>query len=239
MNRVTSRLFVFLVACVALGLQEVNAATVSWSAQSATTSNLDIVNPGSVVQAINFGTTGGPGINVTVGADVVLFAPDSGAGFSNAGNGGFFNAAATTVAADFESVLDSFAFNNNRAVNTSRTFNGLTDGGTYTLQPFASDDRNHFWAGFILDIEGVASAPLSNPGGGDPNGTNFSPFSVATVVLDAGQTSFTVDIIGEVPSNVLNALVLAEAPVSVPEPATATLALLGLGGLMMRRRRAC
>ena len=85
------------------------AALVTWSDVQAITSNLDIVNPDSVVLARNYGPASA-NINVAVGASTVTFVPASLPFNQPAGDLSFFNPTGTTVASDFESVLDSFSY---------------------------------------------------------------------------------------------------------------------------------
>lgn len=207
----------------------------SWSSLRAITSNDDIVNPSGVVAAINFGANGD--IPIKVGSHTFTFTQDS-VGDLPFG-GGNFDESKTAVAEDSDRVLDTFIFNNGGlAPTTLTTFSGLTGGETYTVQIFASDDNTN-WAGYSFTIDGVSSDPLTTAGA-DPNGSSFSPFSFATVTLDAAQTSFDLGI-SSGGASVVSALVLAKASsvqAAVPEPSSLLVcSCLGIVGLCCRASR--
>lgn len=210
-------------------VSSVQAATVAWSGLQSTTSNGDIVNAGMVVSAINFGTNGD--IPVTVGSDSFTFIQDSVGGISSIGASGQFDSSTTTVASDFDSVLDSFSFFNGSG-STTRTFSGLNAGGTYTVQTFASDDPSTNWVGMIFTIDGVAS-PAHTTAGSDPNGSGSSPFAIATVTLGPAETSFDL-VISSTDTSVVNAVVVAEA---IPEPSVVSLLAGAFACVFLRRRR--
>jgi hypothetical protein len=232
--------FVTTMMMLALLGYTANAATISWGAIQTITANADILNPAIVVEARNYGNATA-NISVTVGSETVVFTPASGINSNNRLLSGpdYFDSTGTSVTADFESVLDSNEWDN--TANGTMSFSGLTDGGSYTLQVFSSDDRGttQGWQ-TILDIDGAA---MTLDLGGAVRPTPFpSVFATATIDLDPGETSFDVDVLrSSGPAGglwMVNAAVLATVPVAaVPEPSTT--ALLGLGGLalIMRRRK--
>lgn len=219
------------------------AVTASFGTATAINSNDDIINPGNVIRAVNLG---GPATNVTVGSNVINFDPtgvnlNGGAAFSNdqffvddntaagvvtGGNGIDINQASDDT--EFHLVLDSFIDNKNFYFE----FTGLS-AGTYYLQAFHSDDRGS------SDRNGVSFDIMTNPGGGfdellidsfsysSTTATFQSEYVVATIELTGSSDSFAFQRTGRN----WNALVLTQ----VPEPGS--LALLGLGGLCLLRRR--
>ena len=223
-------------------ISQTQAATIVWSSVQTITSNLDIQNPSSVIVARNYGNAAG-NINVAVGPDTVTFVPASSPFNATSNDGSYFDASGTLVGADFESVLDSFAFSytGDGAGGTGTEtlpFSGLTAGGTYLLQVFTSDDRPYTW-NTQLDIGGSTQTIYTSAG------TSASTFANATIVLGAGETSFNLIVTGLTngpggSSNngldlaLVNAVVLSQA---VPEPSTFLLTLLGLAGLVASRRR--
>ena len=211
------------------------AVVASWAGFEAISSNDDIVNPGSVLQAINLGNEGG-NVNVTTTAGTIVFTP-GGFGGSGFGNDGFFNdnntddGGATVTGdtdSDFHQVLDTFRDNGNSGV----TFTGLAD-GIYQVQVFVSDDRGNRTSRLLImtDPGGLGEAVHADTGDFSVNGSVFrSAYNIATVELTGGEGGFTVIDEGG-GARPVNAVVLT----LVPEPGS--LALLGLGGLLIARRR--
>ncbi|MEX2216154.1 MAG: PEP-CTERM sorting domain-containing protein [Phycisphaeraceae bacterium] len=205
--------------------QSASAITVAWGPVTPINSNDDIINPGNVIRAVNFTTpTDTSPINVSVGVHTVAFTTIGVTGGTGFNNSTFFvddNPAPGAVGADFESVLDSFRDNGDGTV----TIGGLVAGNTYFLQVFHSDDRGNRTV--TWNINGTGLTYL------DDTTTFRSTFSVATVTLGAGETSLTLTRT----AGQINAAVLTEVLIAVPEPATASLGLLALGALAARRRR--
>jgi hypothetical protein len=227
-----------LVVVVAIGLglsPAAEAALVAWSPVQTITSNLDILNPGSVIVARDYGNAGS-NISVAVGTSTVTFVPASTPFNSTSGFGAqFFDPTGTTVAPDFDSVLDSFSYSYAGDGGGTETlpFTGLTPGGSYLLQVFTSDDRNLTW-NTRLDIDGVQQTIYTDSSGA-------STFANATITLGGGESSFTLTVTGLTSgpggassSNFDLALVNAIVLSQVPEPAS--LSLMGLGGLALLRR---
>ena len=226
------------VSTVILGLASLtngaHAASVVWSAPQAITSNLDIQNPGSVHTALNIGTASTGTINVDVGGTNVAFSnvtplPNSGA------NSDFYNDG--MVSSDFESVLDSF--NWDQSSSSTISFSGLTAGGTYLLQAFASDGRINASFDWKLNLDvGGTTTILESAINSGAVGSNGQEFINGTVTLAAGETSFDL-VTSNAPGafadvGVLNAVVLSQT--AVPEPSAFLLSGLGLIGLLRRRR---
>lgn len=225
-------------AVTLLAVQSTFAITVNWGAPTAINSNDDIINPGGVIRAVNFGNDSAI-IPVVADGNVLNFDSTGISQSRGFTNGAFFvddNPApgvvsGTTVDAsnndpgsEFHRVLDSFSDNGAASV----TFSGLNAGETYFVQGFHSDDRGNRTNKW--NIDGVEIEFTSG------NAFFQSTFVIAEVILDGGETSFTFTRT----QSQINAVVLSQVPpVVIPEPATATLALFGLAGLARRRRRAC
>jgi len=180
-----------------------SAATISWGASQTITANTDILNPANVVEARNYGGDGG-NISVTVGSETVVFTPGASIGTGSQSIDDTFDPAGTSVTPNFESVLDASRWSGSGgAVQIS--FSGLTDGGSYTLQVFSSDDRDRAWIN-NLGIDGTETTQAL--------AGKASLFSTATIDLAPGETSFDLDLKYEPGSLadlwLVNAVVLAE-----------------------------
>ena len=215
----------------------------SFGSVQAINSNDDIVNPGAVIHAVNFGNESS-NIAVSAGGNTIQFDPTGVIGGAGFRNDNFFidnNPAAGVVTGDnsvpnegsaggdteFHRVLDSFRDNSDSRYD----FTGLAN-GTYNLQVFYSDDRNFGSGSFdIFTNPGVFGetehASLAINGGGDVFNSGFVN---ATITLTGGDTGFSLIRTGG-NGFPINAAVLT----LVPEPGS--LALLGLGGLCVARRR--
>jgi hypothetical protein len=214
---------------LALAATSANAATVVWSASQTITENADILNPANVVDARNFGVTTGT-ITVNVGGTDVDFTAGGITGGEDNIVSGLFDTTSTTVAADFDSVLDSGRHNGGVTPLGTISYTGLTMGGSYTLQVFSSDDRGgKDWIS-NLDIGG-SSTTIDITG-------EVSSFTTATITLVGAETGFDVDLSPGAGS--LAGIWLVNAAVlTTPVPEPSTTALLGLAGfaLIMRRRK--
>ena len=214
-----------VVAAPAAGL------SASWGATSRITSNSDIVSPATVVAAFNLGNAGST-IDVAVDGRTIPFEPGTVSGFTEYGNASFFDPAGTSVDADFESVLDTFAQRNPPNDTTGAlSFSGLEENATYLLQVFVADDRGSVW-NRTFSVGGAQTTFATNSGG------LTTATAVATVRTGPGETSFDL-IVGGGP---LNAAVIARAPLAAPALSAGpgiglAVALLAGGFLVMRSQR--
>lgn len=216
------------------------------SGTSAIKSNADIVNPGSVVIAANLGSdTADVSVTTTAGAiifkhknnDVNFTVQNQGEFYADnffvdnnpasgvvTGDDGVDSAGSPGNDTDFHRVLDSFKQRGGTRGNM--TFFNLTPGTTYTLQLFVSDDRVAVTGGTYVIIDdagtGVANVVI------DTTDKFSSGFVTLNFVLTEGDTSFGINF----DNIVLNAAVISTA---VPEPGS--LALVGLGGVLIASRR--
>lgn len=217
----------------------------SWGSLQATSSNADIVNPGNVVHAVNFGNEVS-NVAVTTTAGVIQFDPTGvfgGAGFknddffvdNNTDDGsavvtGDDNVDDSSGDTDLHRVLDSFRDNS----QSGYTFTGLAP-GEYQLQVWAGDDRSgnrKTQFQIVTDLGGLGEAVHADTGLLNLNDDVFrSAFIIADIEITAGDTEFTLYKSVSGGQRPINAAVLT----LVPEPGS--LALLALGGLMVARRR--
>lgn len=132
----------------------------------------------------------------------------------------------------------SGAKNNNESLTL--TVSGLVAGGTYQIAlvtgcPFEGQGA---WNSLITSNTYTSASPNIGDNTQTIEARTPTGYTISNIVAnEAGEITLTV----KSPSNhtpTFNALAISGATASVPEPATATLSLLGLAALMVRRRRA-
>lgn len=236
-------------ATSALAAGMANAATITWTVNTITNTEADVSNVGTTIIAAS-GSDGGTNANVV---DNVTVATVNGVVFTDA------------FTLDTPSHLDTlgnranatgqyyemlrFADRQGSGIGTW-TFNGLTVGQQYLFQVWYSDDVGVATrAGLVMGATTYASSPVTPVlnGAGTallraelaPDAAN-SPGQFATGTFTADST--TQILIGRAytnldstPATTSNLTINAYQLRLVPEPSS--LALLGLGGLLMGRRR--
>ncbi len=223
-----------LLVCILFGTVSVlPASTVTWTAGPTTvTDEVDIDLTGTLVHAGHWGGSGDR--SVTVGLDSILFEDRSTAWDGEAsataggeyGNGSCFNATGTTVGADFEFVLDGFAYDgaNPKIV----TLGSLSIGQEYQIQLFTSDDRGsgsrtQEWSDNATNGSGNETATFRH---------DDSAFVIGTFTADAATQSVFGRGVAQ-SQNIVNAYVLR----AIPEPGSLLLIVSGLFVCLLRRRR--
>jgi len=211
-----------------------SAAAITWGAASSFTADTDIISGAVATQAVNGGND-----TATVGGLVFEGHASSGGAFTavttipslvsyNAAPNAFAAADYDTYSiatgnGDLDTVLSTHAYDAGDDGAIILTLNGLTVGAEYSVQLVApADNRNATIAARTVTLDGQTSLVRSN-------GTAVE-FAVGTFTADAATQAITID--GSNGGG-YSALVLAQE--TVPEPGS--LALLGLGGLMIVRRR--
>ena len=225
---VSSRVLLAATAAATLGLSA-HAASISWSSAADNSAVLPTDN-GNVLEAVNAG-----GAAITVNG-ISFLEGDAGAGIvhsdittalSNSPSGAGAPAGASV---NFATVLDSHRWMTGGGGSVATlTLSGLTVGTEYTIQMSMSDAR-----GFALTRDyvygdtdgGTASASFTRGDNVSLTGTFTADAATQAVTITTGASSSDPG---------LSYYVLSHDGTHVPEPGS--LALLGLGGLLIARRR--
>lgn len=203
-----------------------SAAPITWSGpiDNATSGP---VNNGSVVEAVN---VGGPAATINGISFLAGDAADPAGSdvFTALGAGNSGSGAPSGATPAFATVLDSHRWANGAGAATV-TFTGLSIGTEYSIQTA------------MVDIRGCCSGRTKFLGDTD-GGTDSATFArgdnvsfIGTFTADATSQSLTVNVGAGSTDPGLSYYVLSEGV--VPEPSS--LALLGLSGLFVARRRRC
>jgi len=187
----------------------------------------DIDLAGSLVRAVNLGAGA---VSVTVGSETIPFdtigtTSDTIEQEGATANGGFY--AGTTGDTNFDTVLDSFAYDHNPPGPAELTLNGLTPGQEYQIQLFASDDRS---------CCSTRTQNFSDALGGPPSDTfahSESPLTIGTFTAAGASQVVHINDVSTATKHVLNGYVLR----AVPEPSSLLLTVFALAALAVVRRR--
>lgn len=218
---------------LALGTAGVaSGASINWGSPQDTTSSAadDIVDGGAVVLAINghnFSDDANGPADVTL--DGVLFSGESFLG-QNFNQGGLLSSN-TTGDADYDALLDNASIVNGGvpANNDSvYTITGLTNGTDYYVQLWFADERTASAGRVMTYGDNEATESTVDVAGQGANG--FGQFAIGQFTAGGSSQDLTLVTSGFGRSHITAILVR-----EVPEPGS--LALLGLGGAFMLRRR--
>ena len=204
--------FVALAACSA------SAATISWDAAVINTTAADIITDGSLHIAVDAASSNDNTVNgVTfVGGNPLV---------QNAEGSFWTQAGVTTGDAGLDDLLNSHSYTGGNPSLASFDINSLTVGDSYAIQIIA-----------VGDTRGCCAARTQNYDGGggiSADLTRSDPASVVGFFVADGVTQ-TITVNGSQDGGLSGYQV---RNVTIPEPSSALLSLVGLLGLTARRRR--
>jgi len=206
------------------------AAVINWDAPQDIADDSDVSTNGTGLLAYNTADSTSQTVNgVTFGNDGNDATSDyayteNGITLTSTGLNGAFSPFASYgspagVTGDYADLLSWGIYDSASAGGTTITFDGLTPGKNYEVQFWVSDPRNGNNTR-TLTLDGAAPTQL-----------NYEQYVIGTFTADSATQ--TVDIIAASSSDQYNAIQLRD--VTVPEPGS--MALIGLGGLTLLRRR--
>ena len=204
--------FVALAACSA------SAATITWDAAVINTTAADIITDGSLHIAVDAASSNDNTINgVTfVGGNPLA---------SNAEGSFWTQGGVTTGDVGLDDLLNSHSYTGGNPSLASFDINSLTVGDSYAIQIIAVGDTRNCCAGRTQNYDGG--------GGISADLTRSDPASVVGFFVADGVTQ-TITVNGSQDGGLSGYQV---RNVTIPEPSSALLSLVGLLGLAARRRR--
>ena len=244
------RMIMCLVLCVAM-VASTHAAVVTFSGpvDASNTSSLDTewLSGGTFVEGVTYGsgekaftTAGGQSITLASdsgtnlgNADMPAATPSATSGYYNAGTQWIWNGTADTDVLEWTDALKGNLWHNNASDATQPLtlhLANLTMGQEYAISLFSADSRfddrdQAYWSSFS---EGVFSGGTSGSFSQNPafkvTGTFIADATYQDIFIQATDVAGNAD-------TTLSAYTLY----AIPEPAT--MSLLGLGALLLRRRR--
>lgn len=236
-----TRILLAIVSAVVLAAVHSHAAAITWSLPQNISGDSDVSTSGTLFQAANVGDGSVPSttVNGVTFSPFVMSGTNVASGnfqlngeFTLFGYSGYGAAAApfNTLSSAYQDLLSYGNYTSGNAVMTL-TISGLTVGHTYEFQWWANDSSNaypeieHATAGNTVTLDGDTTDAVGGTG----------QFAIGTFVADA--TTQTIDFDADSGSYTLqNAYQLRDLN-AVPEPASASLLILGAVALAHRRRR--
>ena len=222
------------------------AALVTWGAPTNIAGDSDVSTAGTLVGAINLGSTGvtSPTVNtvaftglavsgssVTSGNFNLAFAPGSGLGDNSTGSG---FAPFASLSAPYRGLLGTAGFASGGS-SVTLTMSSLTVGASYQFQFWTS------YSGFI-DVGGLTTATAGSAVSLSPQATlnegGLGQFALGTFTANAATQAITFTGTNPFIGPQINGFQLRQlAPPAVPEPGTALAGVMLAGLVGLRRRR--
>lgn len=138
----------------------------------------------------------------------------------------------------FDDSWQTFITGGNKNATLTLTISGLVAGESYQIALVTGCPKEQAGRWNSLTTSNASTSASPTLGAESIQAADPTGYTISNIVADeAGKISLVVNGNGS-HTPTFNALAISGATASVPEPATATLSLLGLAALMVRRRRA-
>ncbi|MGC6465857.1 MAG: PEP-CTERM sorting domain-containing protein [Akkermansiaceae bacterium] len=208
-----------------LGMSAAHGAVISWDAPIVNTTAADILTTGSLVVAVDAGSSDNSVVNGVTFVPGVTGTTQLG----SAAEGTFWTTGGgvnTTGDAGLDALLDSHSWQGGTPSNGSFVIEGLTIGQAYDVQIIAVGDTRGCCAGRTQNFGGDGGSFSADLLRSDPSSVT------GTFVADAITQTIVVN--GSQDGGISGYQVRTSA---IPEPGSAMLLLLGVAGAGLRRRR--
>ncbi len=218
------------------------SATVTFSGATSNPANntLLVDTTGTLVSAVNFGGANTVNNGVSFTGSSALNGVVSGVSFAHSGLSGFGGGATVNGSSTADPLFMTLVFFNNQTGPHQMAVSGLSATKDYLVEFMWGEGRTNLNGVFDLTVTGSTSATNAfvdnfTFGGATPNGPETKK---TTRFLLSGEAGFNLSFIkdGGTLGPGISGFQIRELA-TIPEPATATMALVGMGGLMLRRRR--